>query len=251
MSYTSSRCHSPLKSAGRNALLLSLCLLVSLSQIQLSQAQPTQIQLNQVQSEQTLNDLQQGIDEAVSILQQLDTLATACLSALNTETEVTSEATGELCTKFINGIDGDLLGQYLAHCRTLKNWRDEFVTQQFTAQGTAKQSSANYSEEELQRLIGIDYTCGEDALQQRTQFVTTAFGKLQQSSAASRQQNSALNRRFAEIDFDRTLNSERQRLQHAVQQQQLQRDLESKKQLRQVENELIRQQRNQTIPTVQ
>jgi len=243
LSFTNNRFTCLPTSAGRNALLLSLGLLFTLAQIQPSNAQSTQAPQLQTQKE-----LQQNIDNAVTILQQLDGLANVCLAALNEDASNTavSETANEPCTRFLDGVDGELLARYLSHCKALRNWRDELVTKEFAAQ-----DSTNYSEEILQTLIGVDYACADDALQKRTQFVTTAFAELQGDSAANRQQNTVLARRMAEINFEQTLAAERQRSQNALQQQQLQRELESERQLRQVETELFRQQRNQTIPPVQ
>ena len=54
--------------------------------------------------------------------------------------------------------------------------------------------------------------------------------------------NAALNRRLAELRFDATLNNERRLLQSSVLQQQARSELETQRQINDLENELIRQQ---------
>ena len=186
------------------------------------------------QAAPTAEALQTHIDAAVAILYQLDSLASHCVAAL----EATADA-GQPCSEFLAGVDGELLSQYLVHCQILTDWREQYVTTRFGAG-----SSTLNSETELATLVGADFACGENALQQRTEYVTTAFNRLQNSASSGRQQNAALTRRLGETEFNATLDTERRRLLQAVQQQQNQREQESERQMRLLENEIIRQQIN-------
>lgn len=190
------------------------------------------------------DELQVHITDAVSALQQLDSLAKSCLDALEQDgtTDGTADGTTNaqaLCSAFMTGVDGELLARYLAHCRVLRDWRDTWVSNQFTDAGDRPAP-----ESDVRILVGTDYACGENALQLRTEFVTTAFNQLQAIAGGGAQQNATLARRLAETRFDATLAAERERLQNAVEQQQRRRELETERQRQRVENELIRQQIN-------
>lgn len=179
--------------------------------------------------------MQEHITGAVSGLEQLDTLASACLTALQQAADTDANAP---CTEFLTAIDGETLAQYLAHCAALTEWKETYIAEAFREnQNPADSASA------LRLLVGADYACGDNALQQRTEFVTTAFAQLQQRSNASGQDNALLDRRLREMQFNSTLSAERRLLQNSVQQQQLQRDQASERQMRQLELELVRQQR--------
>ncbi|MSR12373.1 MAG: hypothetical protein EXR84_11350 [Gammaproteobacteria bacterium] len=195
--------------------------------------------------------LQSHIDGAVGVLQQLDTLASACLSGLQ-QAPATNPNPNPNCAQFIAAIDGELLAQYIAHCEVLAAWRASYVTTAFettqnatAADQTPSEIARTPSEIEspLQLLVGAEYACGENALQARTGFVTAAFAQLQQNATAIQQENAGLTRRLNESQFDATLSAERRLLQNSVRQQQLQRQRESEHQLQQLENEIIRQQR--------
>ena len=209
--------------------------------------------------------LQSHIDGAVGVLQQLDTLASACLTGLQ-QTPATATNPNPNCAQFIAAIDGELLAQYIAHCEVLAAWRASYVTTAFettqnaTAAGQTPSEIARAPSEiartqseiartpsdienPLQLLVGAEYACGENALQARTGFVTAAFAQLQQNATAIQQEHAGLTRRLNESQFDATLSAERRLLQNSVQQQQLQRQRESERQLQQLENEIIRQQR--------
>lgn len=216
--------------------------------------------------------LQSHIHGAVGVLQQLDTLASACLTGLQ-QTPATATNPNPNCAQFIAAIDGELLAQYIAHCEVLAAWRASYVTTAFettqnaTAAGQTPSEIARARSEiartqseiartpsdiagtpseiesPLQLLVGAEYACGENALQARTGFVTAAFAQLQQNATAIQQEHAGLTRRLNESQFDATLSAERRLLQNSVQQQQLQRQQESERQLQQLENEIIRQQR--------
>lgn len=197
--------------------------------------------------------MQQHVTGAVALLEKLDALAVTCNSSLqlpaNTVAETAAESVNQSpCARFLAAIDGELLAQYLAHCNALKEWRSIYVTAAFNA------AAGSAIPETAQRLlVGTEYACGEDALQQRTQFVTPTFALIQPGEA-SREVNGAgisqlpgnqLEQRLKELQFDSTLTAERNLLQNSLQQQQLQRAQESARQMRQIELENLRQQLDQ------
>lgn len=182
-------------------------------------------------------DFQNSIDASAEALILLDVKASDCLQALDAE-----EDAQRLCDDFMAAIDGELLADYLERCRTLKSWRDSFVDQT-VAQDALDQNENN--EEMLRRLIAIEYTCGENSLLARTEFVATAFDRLNGSDAiaAARSSSAAsLRRQLSESRFNALERVERQRLQDAIRDQQYRSQRESERQFRDLENELLRDQ---------
>ena len=198
-------------------------------------------------------ELQQHVTDSVAWLAQLDALAGTCNVSLQQPADAVAAAATQTvnltpCSQFLAAIDGELLTQYLAHCSALKEWKSHYVTSTFEADQTS-----TTPETALQLLVGTDYACGENALQQRTQFVTSTFALIQRGGV-SREVNGAgisqrpgnqLDQRLKELQFDSTLTAERNLLQKSVQQQEQQRALESARQMRQIELENLRQQLNQ------
>ncbi len=197
--------------------------------------------------------MQQHVAGAVSLLEQLDVLAATCNSSLQqSDDTVAATSTGTInqsaCSQFLAAIDGELLAQYLAHCNTLNEWKSHYVTAAFNADQTSTTPDTA-----LQLLVGTDYACGEDALQQRTQFVTATFALIQQgesnrggnAAGISQRPNNQLDQQLKELQFESTLNSERNLLQNSVQQQEQRRAQESARQMRQIELENLRQQLDQ------
>ena len=179
-------------------------------------------------------DLQAHIDAANAALGQLDSMAGGCLTALDSAGDDIAQ---QRCREFLDAIDGETLAQYLAHCEALKQWRDDFVNTAL-ASGTDRDSST----QNLQYFIGTEHACGENALQKRTQFVSNAFTLLQEGQMQDQPTTAALTRRLAELQFEATLNAERQLLQDSVLQQRLRTEQETLRQMHKLENELIKQQ---------
>lgn len=185
--------------------------------------------------------MQAHVDGAVSLLEQLDALAGTCKTALQQPDEtVAATVAATPCSQFLAAIDGELLAQYLAHCRVLKEWKAQYVTAAFNADQTLITADTA-----LQLLVGTDYACGENALQQRTEFVTSTFALIQPGAGISQRQNNQVELRLKELQFDATLSAERSLLQNSVEQQELQRVQESARQMRQLELENLRQQLDQ------
>ena len=186
------------------------------------------------QATQESVDYQAHIDAATLRLQELDTQAGACLSAF--ESNSTDSATVR-CKEFLGAVDGDGLASYLASCEILKQWREDFVL-------AAQRSNTDDpgSDADLRLMVGIEFTCGEGALQKRTQFVTTAFNLLVGYQGSTQQISTDIARRLAELRFETTLSNERRLLQDAIRRQQSDRLLQNERQFDALEKEIIRQQ---------
>lgn len=186
-------------------------------------------------------DFQESIDSTSEALIALDVKASDCIAALDTGQDFQA-----VCDDFISAIDGELMANYLEQCRTLKDWRDSYVDQTVTAD---LDSDTENNEEMLRRLVSIEFTCGENTLRDRTQFVFSAFNRLRSGSAATSADTALINRQLSNGRFNALDNSERQRLQNALQNQQNRSQRESERQFNDLENELIRQQiQNSNLP---
>lgn len=186
-------------------------------------------------------DFQKSIDSTSEALIALDVKASDCLAALDAGQD--SEA---VCDDFISAIDGELMANYLEQCRTLKDWRDSYVDQTVTAD---LDSDTENNEEMLRRLVAIEFTCGENTLRSRTQFVFSAFDRLRSGSATNAANSASINQQISNDRFNALDTSERQRLQNALQNQQNRSQRESERQFNDLENELIRQQiQNSRLP---
>lgn len=190
------------------------------------------------------SDLQKTIDSTSEALIALDVKASDCLAALDSNGDPPAA-----CDDFIEAIDGELMANYLEQCRTLKSWRDDYVDQTVTSD---LDSDTENNEEMLRRLVSIEFTCGENTLRSRTQFVFSAFNRLRSESAAGGVNGistTTLSRQLSEGRFNALDNAERQRLQNALQNQQVRSLRESERQFNDLENELIRQQiQNSNLP---
>ncbi len=91
--------------------------------------------------------------------QQLDASAQACI-----------EDADNACADFLTNLDTELPG-YLQRCEALLAWREQVVTNNQDGISSDDTSLA-------QRLIDVEYTCGEDALIKRTNAVQAAFEKV-------------------------------------------------------------------------
>ncbi|PCI79781.1 MAG: hypothetical protein COB20_04135 [SAR86 cluster bacterium] len=188
-----------------------------------------------------VSDFQKNIDSTSEALIALDLKASDCLAAFESD-----ENTQAVCDDFINALDGELMANYLEQCRTLKSWRDEYVDQAVTSD--LDSDTAN-NEEMLRRLVSIEFTCGENTLRSRTQFVFSAFNRLRSGSATNGAGTATLSRQISNDRFNALENAERQRLQNALQNQRNRSLRESERQFNDLENELIRQQiRNSNLP---
>lgn len=172
------------------------------------------------------------IQAASDSLTLLDLKAKSCMD--NLAQESTDQATSS-CEEFLQSVNGELLADYLANCEVLKTWREQFVTGELERNKDA--------EEYLDLLSGIEFSCGENALQRRTESVVSVFNILRGNSSQS-QTASTLSRRIAESEFEQTSNAERRLLQDSIQRQQQRSLLQSDRQWDDLQEELIRQQIN-------
>lgn len=81
------------------------------------------------------------------------------------------------CSAYLSLIDGAAVADYLTHCRELKDWRESFIT---NAHDNADDPAQ--TQQQLQRLVGIEFFCGDAALSRRTQHVQSAFNRLRDSA---------------------------------------------------------------------
>ena len=189
------------------------------------------------------NDFQESINSSNEALITLDVKASDCLGALDS-----SKNSQAVCDDFIKAIDGELMANYLEQCRTLKHWRDEYVNQTMAAN---LNSDVVTNEEMLRRLVSIEFTCGENTLRSRTQFVFNAFNRLRGEPTANAigANTTFISRQISNNRFNALENGERLRLQNALQNQQNRSLRESERQFNDLENELIRQQiQNSNLP---
>lgn len=132
-------------------------------------------------------DIDQQIQRLGQQLQTLDDQAQACLTALDTEPPADNPLSISQCQAFMNAIDGEPVANYLAACRQLELWRKEYVDRHATARTVAQSSTTAAeadSERDLQRLVDIEYYCGDDALRLRTNHVFDAFAMVRRSRVA-------------------------------------------------------------------
>lgn len=206
--------------AKRSVLPLALCLTLACFSSSL-QSQPDSINIQQSQ-----------IEAASAALVTLDDKAASCLEAIEAGS---SEQVTVSCDEFLKALDGDELATYLQQCQLLKEWRNTFLEDTLGKPSTDAESN-------LQLLLGIEYNCGENAMQRRTAYVTDAFNSLYGKSSLTESTESSINQRFAESQFENQLNYQRQLLQQSIQQQQSHRLDQTQQQFNDLENELIRQQ---------
>ncbi|PCJ16683.1 MAG: hypothetical protein COA96_18310, partial [SAR86 cluster bacterium] len=150
-------------------------------------------------------DLQRSIDAAFSALTELDGKAGACISATRS-----GNLAQEHCDDFMSAVDGELMAGYLQHCASVKSWRDTYVSQMANSNEEIENSA-----EILKRLIDIEFTCGQNALQARTQHVHAAFSLLQDGSRSNAQPGAKLIRELAELKFNAIESRERQLLENS------------------------------------
>jgi len=182
-------------------------------------------------------DFQNSIDTSSEALVTLDLKASDCLQALDS-----NDNSQVPCNDFLSSLDGELMSGYLEQCSLLKDWRDDYIDQSVASQLNADNGN---NDEMLRRLVAIEYTCGENSLRSRTQFVVVAFNRLRSSSANSASPGisaATISRQLYENRFDALENRERERLQDAMRSQQDRSQRETSQQFNDLENELIRQQ---------
>ncbi len=151
-------------------------------------------------------DLDSHIEQVREQFQQLNLRAEACLD--DTETA---------CQEFLSALDREL-PRYLQHCEILRDWREQVVSD-FT--------DADADAELAQRLIEVEFTCGEDALVKRNNAVLAAYQKTSLiapgglatllADSANNQASQAFSRNQHAVSQD--LSQQQQRLRNEIQQQ--------------------------------
>jgi len=111
------------------------------------------------------------LQQAAERLREIDSQAAACLAA---------EAESEACRGFRQAIDGQPLADYLAHCASARQWRDDFVTS--TINADANPADQTDSAALLNLLVRFEYLCGEDALTRATEHTLAAYRRVRPAS---------------------------------------------------------------------
>lgn len=189
---------------------------------------------------QTPESLQSELATAEALLLELDAKAQNCMGSFSMNL---GEAAALLCDEFLRAIDGEILSTYITHCKSLRTWRDQFIADQKTP--TAAASNGDISAEDaLDLLVNIEFNCAENALQERTRFVVSAFDALQQGTLLNQTTQLSFERRLAEIEFQTRLDDQGENLQKAIRQQGQRSQQSVQEQTLRLESELIRQQIN-------
>ena len=181
---------------------------------------------------QNASELRQQLDSASAIIAQLDDLAGKC----NNSTSASSDD----CINFLNAIDGDPVKTYIAHCDSLKNWREEYVENH--DENTSSQIVGDAQALEL--LVGTQFNCGENALSKRSDNIASAYdyaAKAPRSlGSSSNQRDYRLQRKQSQ--FDQLDASERNRLNQSIDVQRSRTNDQNQNLNNALQQELIRQQ---------
>ncbi|MDG2140143.1 MAG: hypothetical protein P8K27_01475 [Gammaproteobacteria bacterium] len=175
-----------------------------------------------------VSTLEKRIEIVSSALAKLDDKAKICLNTV----EKTDTRSLINCDDFLKAVDGELVARYIANCDALKLWRDDFVSDQSLPPSAV--------EKNLRAMMEIEFTCGENALQKRTQYVTKAVELLQNNFQQS-QAYTSINRRISEIQLNQLLSKERSSLESSVFEQNQRVRSETNQQQNELEKELLRQ----------
>ena len=115
-------------------------------------------------------ELERHLTEARELIQELDSAAQQCVL----------EDSQDSCKAFASTLDELFIPAYLQHCDAISEWRDQLLENREagTEMLTAEQDLAR-------QLLDAEFTCGEDALAKRSQYVVTAFQKWQQEESGT------------------------------------------------------------------
>jgi hypothetical protein len=174
------------------------------------------------------SNIEKRIETASSALAELDDKAKICLDTIG-EADTDSYSN---CDDFLEAVDGELVARYIANCDALKIWRDDFVSNQSLSPSNA--------EKNLRVMTGIEFACGENALEQRAQFVTKAV-ELLQNNFQQNQLSTPINRRISEIELRQLDDKERGLLESFIIKQNQRVRAETEQQRNGIERELLRQ----------
>ena len=172
--------------------------------------------------------IEKRIEIASSALAELDDKAKICL---NTNGEADTDSLSN-CNDFLEAVDGELVARYIANCDALKIWRDDFVSNQALPPSDV--------EKNLRVMMGIEFSCGENALEKRAQSVTKAV-ELLQNNFQQNQLSTSINRTISEIQLRQLHNKERGSLESSILKQNQRVRIETDQQRKRLERELLRQ----------
>ena len=174
--------------------------------------------------------LENRIDLIKITLTTLDTSAAECIDQLNSRSKNENK-----CADFMAHIDGQTTTDLISNCNAARSWREDYVENSINSQASA--------ETNLQRMRDVEFFCGENFLQKRTNYVSAAFELLndKQSQAFS---NLSISRRISELQFINVQDEERRSLRESMLLQNQRQQSENDNRRNELQRELIRQQIN-------
>ena len=118
---------------------------------------------------ETHESLSTRVVQLEELFGSLDNQARNCL-----ENTPKAKLDNPACQALLDAIDGEPIATYLQHCRSLRNWRDEFVSN-YQQSVEAEQPD---NDAILHLLVQTEYYCADNALSQHSDYVVAAFNEL-------------------------------------------------------------------------
>lgn len=178
----------------------------------------------------------QQLDQALESLGKLDGLAAGCLSMASPEAGTSPGQTAP-CLEFSRAIDGEPLASYATACRLARQWRDAFVERY-----NVDPAVATDTEQSLAMLVRTEYVCGDDALARRSPSVLRAYELVGRGSVTDAAAGPSLQLQLDTYRQETLMRQERERFTGTLQRQRQTGDDQTRRQLDQLELELMRQQ---------
>ena len=122
--------------------------------------------LSNVQADTDLETLEVQLGMASTFVSELDAHAGRCLEA---------GATSSACAAFRLAINIEAVTHYLSLCEPLIKWRDEMIVQHSDSDEDAAALSTEEAERNVQLLLELEASCGNQTLTTRTKHVMAAY----------------------------------------------------------------------------
>ena len=113
-----------------------------------------------------LETLEVQLGMASTFVSELDTHAGRCREA---------GATSTACAAFRLAINSEALTHYQALCEPLLEWRDEMIVQHSDSDKNANALATKEAERNVQLLLALEASCGNQTLTARTEHVVAAY----------------------------------------------------------------------------
>ena len=183
------------------------------------------------------NQIALQLSNTRTVMQQLDQIAGLCIDSEQPASSSQNTSQNMPCEEFREALNGEALETYIDNCRTIKTWRDQFVSSQ-----SDNAAPVVDTDESLELMIAAEFLCGEDALLKRTEFIALAYQQLNNTNRPGLPLVGGTSRQLREFRQDLLISRERERLMDTFQQQQLRQQQETQRQIDRQELEFIRQQ---------